>query len=65
MQHTRDIHAASAWMLNGVLAPHFVRALYFVYGCAYIQRRVQRQREDVAWHCALTPNARGVWRFAL
>ena len=25
-----------------------------------IQRRMQRQRENVAWHCALRPNALGV-----
>jgi hypothetical protein len=41
MQHTRDIHPTTAWMLNGVVASHFVRALNFVDGCEHIQRRVQ------------------------
>ena len=65
MQHTRNIHTTTAWVLYGVITAHFVRALNFVDGCQHIQRRVQGQREDVAWHFALTPIARGVWRFAL
>ncbi len=65
MQYARNIHTATAWVLYGVITAHFVRALYFVDGCEHIQRRVQGQRENIAWHFALTPIARGVWRFAL